>query len=74
MAEQMNGPVETGAAMDYSEHERTYTGFLAATKYGTITIVALFIAMAVFFFTGAGAIVSFLAFLILSIGGCILAR
>ncbi|AKH99057.1 Bacterial aa3 type cytochrome c oxidase subunit IV [Hoeflea sp. IMCC20628] len=74
MAEQKNGPVETGAAMDYSEHERTYVGFLAAAKYGTITIVALFIAMALFFFSGAGAIVSFLAFLILSIGGSILAR
>ncbi|WP_425497612.1 aa3-type cytochrome c oxidase subunit IV [Hoeflea ulvae] len=50
MAKQMDGPVETGAAMDYAEHEKTYAGFLAASKYGTISIVALFVAMAVFFF------------------------
>jgi len=74
MAEQMNGPVETGAAMDYSEHEKTYSMFLAGAKYGTLIIVALMIAMAVYFFTGAGAIVSFLSFLVLSIGSCIVAR
>ena len=74
MAEQTNGPAETGAAMDYSEHEKTYSMFLAGAKYGTITTVALLIAMAVYFFTGAGAIASFLLFLVLSIGGGILAR
>ena len=74
MAEQMNGPVETGAAMDYSEHDKTYSMFLAGAKYGTIVIVALLIAMAVYFFTGAGAFASILAFIVLSIGGCILAR
>lgn len=74
MAEQMNGPVETGAAMDYSEHEKTYTRFLAGAKYGVIINVVLLVAMAVYFFTGAGAIVSFLLFVVLSIGGSILAR
>ncbi|MBU4528197.1 MAG: aa3-type cytochrome c oxidase subunit IV [Hoeflea sp.] len=74
MADQTNGPVETGAAMDYSEHDKTYAMFLAGTKYTTIVIVALMIAMAVYFFTGAGAILSFVLFLILSIGGSILAR
>ncbi|MEP3435357.1 MAG: aa3-type cytochrome c oxidase subunit IV [Hoeflea sp.] len=74
MAEQMNGPVETGAAMDYSEHDKTYAMFLAGAKYGTITLVALMIAMAIFFFTGAGGIVSFLSFFVLSIGGGWLAR
>jgi hypothetical protein len=74
MAEQMNGPVETGAAMDYSEHEKTYNLFLAGAKYGTIVLVALMIAMAVYFFSGAGAIVSILAFIVLSVGGSILAR
>ncbi|WP_394687955.1 aa3-type cytochrome c oxidase subunit IV [Hoeflea sp.] len=74
MAEQMSGPVETGAEMDYSEHEKTYGMFLAGAKYGTIIVVALLIAMAAYFFTGAGAIVSFLLFLVLSIGGSILAR
>ncbi|MEM5470121.1 aa3-type cytochrome c oxidase subunit IV [Hoeflea sp. AS60] len=74
MAEQMNGPVETGAAMDYSEHDKTYSMFLAGAKYGTIAVVSLLIAMAVYFFTGAGAITGLLTFLILSIGGSILAR
>ncbi len=74
MAEHMNGPVETGAAMDYSEHDKTYSMFLAGAKYGTIIIVSLLIAMAVYFFTGAGAITGFLTFLVLSIGGSILAR
>ena len=35
MADQTNGPVETGAAMDYSEHDKTYSMFLAGTKYTT---------------------------------------
>lgn len=74
MAEQTHGPVETGAAMDYSEHEKTYGIFLAGTKYGVIVIVALLIAMAIFFFTSAGGIVSFLSFLILAVGGSIAAR
>lgn len=74
MAEQMGGPVDTGAEMDYSEHEKTYAGFLAGAKYGTIVIVALLVAMAAFFFTSAGGIVSFLLFLVLSIGVSVLAR
>jgi hypothetical protein len=39
MAEQMSGPAETGAEMDYSEHEKTYAIFLAGAKYGTIIVV-----------------------------------
>ncbi|MEQ8741518.1 MAG: aa3-type cytochrome c oxidase subunit IV, partial [Hoeflea sp.] len=39
MAEQMSGPVETGAEMDYSEHEKTYAVFLAGAKYGSIVII-----------------------------------
>ncbi|WP_420407266.1 aa3-type cytochrome c oxidase subunit IV [Hoeflea sp.] len=74
MAEQTSGPVETGAEMDYSEHDKTYAIFLAGAKYGTIVIVALLIAMATFFFTAAGGITSFLLFLVLSIGGSVLAR
>ena len=46
MSEHVGGAAETGAAMDYSEHEKTYTGFLAMTKYGSIAIIALLIAMA----------------------------
>lgn len=74
MAEEMSGPVETGAEMDYSEHEKTYSIFLAGTKYGVIVLVALMIAMAVFFFTSAGAITSILTFLVLCVGASILAR
>lgn len=74
MAEQINGPVETGAEMNYPEHEKTYAFFLAGAKYSTIAIIALLIAMATYFFTAAGGIVSVLLFLVLSIGGGILAR
>ena len=74
MAEQVNGPIVTGAAMDYSEHEKTYSMFLAGAKYGVIIIVSLLIAMATYFFSGAGGLVSFLLFFVLSIGGSILAR
>ena len=38
--------------MDYAEHERTYELFLAMTKYGVISLVALMIAMAFGFFVG----------------------
>ncbi|MCU0830382.1 MAG: aa3-type cytochrome c oxidase subunit IV [Rhizobiaceae bacterium] len=46
------GPLETGAPMDYSEHERTYSAFLAMTKYGVIVCTALMVAMAFGFFVG----------------------
>ncbi|MBO6718711.1 MAG: aa3-type cytochrome c oxidase subunit IV [Rhizobiaceae bacterium] len=48
------GPVETGAAMDYEEHDRTYSLFLALAKYGSLHTAALLIAMAFGFFTSAG--------------------
>lgn len=49
------GPVDTGASMDYSEHERTYRNFLALAKYGSLASVALLVAMAFgFFFPGGG--------------------
>lgn len=68
-----SGPVETGAAMDYAEHEKTYRGFLALARYGTLACVALLIAMAFGFFTAAGFFSSLVLFvLILAIGGAIL--
>ena len=68
-----SGPVETGAAMDYAEHEKTYRGFLALARYGTLACVALLIAMAFGFFTAAGLFSSLVLFvLILAIGGAIL--
>lgn len=58
MAEQDTGPVETGAEMDYSEHEKTYAMFLALARYGTLAVVVILIGMAVGFFTAAGFITS----------------
>jgi hypothetical protein len=48
------GPIETGAKMDYPEHERTYAGFIALAKYGSLFCGALLVAMAFGFFTSAG--------------------
>ena len=35
------------AEMDYPEHERTYEGFLAATKWGSIAVIAIMLGMLV---------------------------
>ena len=48
------GPVETGAQMDYQEHERTYKAFITLAKYGSLVCFALLVAMAFGFFTNAG--------------------
>ncbi|WP_370649321.1 aa3-type cytochrome c oxidase subunit IV [Neorhizobium galegae] len=69
-----SGPVETGASMDYAEHDRTYNAFLAGAKWGTMVIVILMIAMAAGFFGGAGFIGSLLVFIILNIAGVFLLR
>jgi hypothetical protein len=67
------GPVELGADMDYSEHEKTYSGFLMLAKYGTLVCAAILIAMAFGFFAGGGFISSTILFvLICAIGGYIL--
>ncbi|GAB1583109.1 aa3-type cytochrome c oxidase subunit IV [Phyllobacterium phragmitis] len=53
MAEHHNtAPAELGAPMDYAEHEKTYEGFLAVAKWGTVAVVAVLIAMAFGFFVG----------------------
>ena len=36
------------AKMDYPEHEKTYSGFLAATKWGSIIVVVILIGMGIF--------------------------
>jgi hypothetical protein len=69
-----SGPVETGASMDYAEHEKTYEKFLAAAKWGTIHVVALMIAMAAGFFGGAGLLGGLVVFLVLSAAGVFLLR
>ena len=48
------GPLEVGAAMDYSEHEKTYQRFLTLAKYSSLVCLALLAAMAFGFFTNAG--------------------
>jgi hypothetical protein len=67
------GPVQTGAQMDYPEHEKTYSVFLALAKYGTLFCVALMAAMAFGFFTSAGFFSAVILFiLICAVGGALL--
>ena len=48
----MAGNTELGypqaAGMDYPEHERTYNGFIAGTKWGTISLIVILLLMAFF--------------------------
>lgn len=74
MAEQKSGPVEVGAAMDYTAHEKTYNGFLALAKYGTLACVVLMAAMAVGFFMGGGFFGGLFVFIALNAAGFILLR
>ena len=39
---------KTENAMDYPEHEGTYSLFLALSKYGTIAVIVLLLLMAFF--------------------------
>lgn len=68
------GPVELGAEMDYREHEKTYSLFLGITKYGTLSVIALLIAMAFGFFTGAGFFSATILFILLNAVGVFLLR
>jgi hypothetical protein len=74
MADKMPaGPVETGAAMDYEEHDRTFALFVAFAKYGSLVCASLLIAMAFGFFTSAGFFSATILFvLIIAIGAYIL--
>lgn len=42
----------TQSGMDYSEHDRTYDGFLALTKIGIINVITIVVALAIFGFGG----------------------
>lgn len=66
------GPVELGAKMDYAEHDRTYAGFIALAKYGSLFCGALLVAMAFGFFAGGFFSATILFALILAVGGFIL--
>ena len=74
MAEHHTGPVETGAAMDYGEHEKTYNLFVSGAKVGSAIVAALLIAMAAGFFGHAGFLGGVLIFIVLSIASVILLR
>ncbi|MFT4003311.1 MAG: aa3-type cytochrome c oxidase subunit IV [Rhizobium sp.] len=74
MAEHHTGPVETGAAMDYKEHEKTYNLFISGAKVGSAIVAALLIAMAAGFFGHAGFLGGILIFIVLSIASIILLR
>lgn len=55
MAEHLqSGPAELGAPMDYAEHERTYTGFLALSKLLIVGSIDVLLALALFSFGGGG--------------------
>jgi hypothetical protein len=67
------GPLETGAAMDYSEHEKTYSLFLVLAKWTSLFCAALLVAMAFGFFTSAGFFSATVLFvLICAVGGFLL--
>ena len=66
------GPVELGAKMDYAEHDRTYHGFLALAKYGSLFCGALLLAMAFGFFAGGFFSATILFVLVLAVGAFIL--
>ncbi|MCL6706538.1 aa3-type cytochrome c oxidase subunit IV [Pseudomonas sp. R2.Fl] len=74
MSEHHTGPVETGAPMNYAEHEKTYNLFIAGTKYGTAILVALLIGMAAGFFTAAGFFGGLIVFIVLSAAGIFFLR
>jgi Bacterial aa3 type cytochrome c oxidase subunit IV len=68
------GPVETGAPMDYREHEKTYGMFLAGAKWGTMMVVVLLLAMIGGFYAGGGLLGGILLFVILNAAGFYLLR
>lgn len=45
-----HGTVEIGTAtgVDYNDHLRTYEGFVALTKWGTISVIVVLVLMAFF--------------------------
>ena len=74
MAEHHPGPVETGAPMDYKEHEKTYNMFITGAKYGTMILATLLLAMTAGFFGGGGFLGGLLVFILLTIFGVFLLR
>ncbi|MGY6708786.1 MAG: aa3-type cytochrome c oxidase subunit IV [Rhizobiaceae bacterium] len=69
-----NEPIEMGGEMDYQEHEKTYGLFLGITKYVTLVVVALLVAMAFGFFTAAGFISATVLFILICVVGAYFLR
>ena len=57
----------TQSAMDYAEHDRTYSGFVALTKIGIVNVITIMIALAVFGFGGSWAFSTGVLIVILAI-------
>ena len=68
------GPIELGAQMDYSEHEKTYSRFVMLAKFGSVFCAALLVAMAFGFFTSAGFFSGLILFVVLAAAGTFLLR
>ncbi len=68
------GPLELGARMDYSEHDRTYKMFVQLAKWGGIICVGLLAAMAFAFFGGGGFFSALVLFIVVLAGGGYLLR
>lgn len=67
------GPIELGAEMDYSEHDKTYRMFISLAKYTSLVCLALLVAMAFAFFTPAGFFSGLILFLVIcAVGGYLL--
>lgn len=47
-----SAPAELGAPMDYAEHERTYSGFIALTKITILAVIDAMLALVLFSFGG----------------------
>jgi hypothetical protein len=47
-SENHENSAETGAEMDYAEHNKTFGLFTGMTKWGTIIVVVILILMAMF--------------------------
>ena len=43
----------TQSAMDYTEHERTYAGFVALTIIGILYVITILLSLAIFGFGGS---------------------
>lgn len=58
---------EVNNAMDYSEHERTFSGFIWFTKWSAVFLAALMLAMAFGFFGGGGLVGGTLALIVICV-------